>query len=142
MILRGVFLGSREETFWAFNDAAKYFYPELINKIENKIKKNKKNNIFQELGKMLDSGNEKKRKIASNIWMVCLMGIPISYAFYKATTYGYEGFGELWPIRLLGFATGMITFPIITWIVLGEGITIKTAISISLAGIIMILQLI
>jgi len=68
LILRGVFLGSREETFWAFNDAAKYFYPELINKIENKIKKNKKNNIFQELGKMLDSGNEKKRKIASNIW--------------------------------------------------------------------------
>ena len=76
-----------------------------------------------------------------NIWMVCLMGIPISYAFYKATTYGYEGFGELWPIRLLGFATGMITFPIITWIVLGEGLTLKTGISLGLAVIIMLLQL-
>jgi len=77
-----------------------------------------------------------------NIWMVCLMGIPISYAFYKATAYGYLGFGELWPIRLLGFATGMITFPIITYLVLGEGLTLKTAISMILAAIIMILQLI
>jgi len=77
-----------------------------------------------------------------NIWMVCLMGIPTSYAFYKATTYGYSGFGELWPIRLLGFATGMITFPIITWIVLGEGLTLKTGISLGLAVIIMLLQLI
>ena len=77
-----------------------------------------------------------------NVWMVCLMGIPISYAFYKATTYGYLGFGELWPIRLLGFATGMITFPIITWLVLGEGITLKSGLSLGLAVIIMLLQLI
>ena len=77
-----------------------------------------------------------------NIWMVCLMGIPISYAFYKATTYGYIGFGSLWPIRLLGFATGMITFPIITWLVLGEGITLKSGLSLGLAVIIMLLQLI
>ena len=77
-----------------------------------------------------------------NVWMVCLMGIPISYAFYKATTYGYLGFGELWPIRLLGFATGMISFPFITYLILGEGITIKTGISILLAIVIMLLQLI
>ena len=77
-----------------------------------------------------------------NTWMVCLMGIPISYAFYKATHYGYLGFGELWPIRLLGFATGMITFPIITWLVLGEGVTLKTGLSLGLAVIIMLLQLI
>ena len=56
--------------------------------------------------------------------------------------FGYEGFGELWPIRLLGFATGMISFPIITWLMIGEGITIKTGISIILAIVIMLLQLI
>ena len=32
--------------------------------IYNKIKKNKKNNIFMELGKMIDSKNKKERKIA------------------------------------------------------------------------------
>ena len=60
------------------------------------------------------------------IILSCL-GIPISYLFI---------------LRLLGFATGMISFPIITWIMLGEGINIKTAISIFLSVIIMILQLI
>ena len=71
-----------------------------------------------------------------------LLGVPISYALLYSTKYGFEGFGELWPIRLLGFAVGMITFPIITWIVIGAGSTLKTLISLMLAAIIMILQLI
>ena len=75
-------------------------------------------------------------------WTLSLLGIPISYALILTTQYGYRGFGELWPIRLLGFATGMISFPVITYLILGEGITIKTGISIILAIIIMILQFI
>jgi len=70
------------------------------------------------------------------------LGVPISYMFLMTTKYGYEGFGEIWPVRLLGFATGMISFPIITYLMLGEGITIKTGISILLAIVIMLLQLI
>ena len=76
-----------------------------------------------------------------NYLLMSLLGIPISYALLFSTKYGYIGFGELWPIRLLGFATGMISFPIITWIMLGEGVTLKTGISITLAIIIMLLQL-
>ena len=75
-------------------------------------------------------------------WTLSLLGIPISYALILTTEYGYRGFGALWPIRLLGFAVGMISFPFITYWMLGEGITITTAISILLAIIIMILQLI
>ena len=71
----------------------------------------------------------------------CLMGVPISYLFWLATKWGYEGFGSLWSIRFLGFATSMMTFPIMTWLYLGETITLKTAISIILAVIIMLLQL-
>lgn len=70
------------------------------------------------------------------------MGLPISYLFILTTKLGYEGFGALWPIRLLGFATGMISFPVITYFMLDEGITLKTGISIALSIIIMILQLI
>ena len=77
-----------------------------------------------------------------NYWLLSLVGIPISYALMYSTKYGYTGFGELWPIRLMGFAVGMVIFPIITYMVLGEGITLKTGISITLAGIIMLLQLI
>ena len=76
-------------------------------------------------------------------WLVLsLLGIPISYLLILSTKYGYQGFGALWPIRLMGFATGMISFPFITYLVLGEGITLKTGISIILATVIMLLQLI
>tara|TARA_B100000287_G_C20018267_1_gene537420 strand:- start:141 stop:488 length:348 start_codon:yes stop_codon:yes gene_type:complete len=83
------------------------------------------------------------------IWQWCkdnplilsLLGVPLSYGFFMSTTYGYRGFGELWPIRLMGFATGMISFPFITYLLLGEGITVKTGISIVLAAVIMVLQL-
>ena len=77
-----------------------------------------------------------------NPLILCIIGMPITYGFWLSTAYGYKGFGELWPIRLLGFATGMMTFPFITYWVLGEGITVKTGISIALAVIILILQLI
>ena len=77
-----------------------------------------------------------------NYLLMSILGMPISYALLHSTRLGFQGFGELWPIRLLGFAVGMIIFPIITYMVLGEGITLKTGISITLAGIIMLLQLI
>ena len=78
----------------------------------------------------------------NNILAVGLMGIPISISLFYATKIGYEGFGALWPIRLLGFATGMLTFPILTYLLLGEGITLKTGISILLSIVILLLQLI
>ena len=72
----------------------------------------------------------------------CLMGIPISYVFWYCTKIGYEGFGELWPVRFMGFATSMITFPILTYFYLGETIGLKTAVTIMLSVAIMIIQLI
>jgi hypothetical protein len=74
-------------------------------------------------------------------WTLSLLGVPISYALIISTQWGYQGFGALWPIRLLGFAIGMISFPFITYWILGEGITLTTGISIILAIIIMLLQL-
>ena len=77
-----------------------------------------------------------------NYLLMSILGMPISYALLYSTKFGWEGFGALWPIRLLGFATGMLTFPLITWAVLGEGITTATGISIVLAGVIFLLQII
>ena len=59
-----------------------------------------------------------------------LMGVPITALFWLATKYGYQGFGSLWSVRLMGFATGMLTYPIMTWLYLGEVVTLKTIISI------------
>ena len=78
----------------------------------------------------------------NNYFFLSLLGLPISYALIISTKIGYDGFGALWPIRLIAFAIGMISFPFITYFMLGEGITLKTGISILLATVIMLLQLI
>ena len=70
-----------------------------------------------------------------------LMGIPITALFWYATKIGYQGFGNLWSVRFMGFATSMLVFPIMTYFYLGEPMTLKTIITILLAIIIMILQL-
>ena len=81
-------------------------------------------------------------KTSKAMWFSALLGIPISLLFWWATKIGYEGFGNLWSIRFMGFATSMLTFPVMTYFYLGEVITLKTLITILLATIILILQLI
>jgi len=80
-------------------------------------------------------------KGTKSMWLMSLLGIPISLMFWYATKIGYEGFGNLWSVRFMGFATSMLTFPIMTWLYLGEAITLKTIVTLLLAIIIMILQL-
>ena len=81
-------------------------------------------------------------KTSKAMWFSALLGIPISLLFWWATRIGYEAFGNLWSIRFMGFATSMLTFPVMTYFYLGEVITLKTSITILLAIVIMILQFI
>ena len=80
-------------------------------------------------------------KGAKSMWIMSLMGIPISLLFWLATKWGYIGFGNLWSVRFLGFATSMMTFPIMTYFYLGEPMSLKTLLTLGLAIIIMIIQL-
>ena len=80
-------------------------------------------------------------KGTKSMWIMSILGIPISLLFWLATKWGYIGFGNLWAVRFMGFATSMLTFPIMTWLYLGETITLKTLITILLATVIMVLQL-
>ena len=77
-----------------------------------------------------------------SMWMMALLGIPISILFWLCTKWGYLGFGNLWSVRWLAFGSSMLVFPLMTYFYLGEVITLKTLISIILAIIIMLLQLI
>ena len=80
-------------------------------------------------------------KGTKSMWTMSLLGIPISLMFWYATKVGYEGFGNLWAVRFMGFATSMLTFPVMTWLYLGETVTLKTLVTLLLAFIIMLLQL-
>lgn len=70
----------------------------------------------------------------NNNFILALFGIPISYLYIYGTKYCYEGFGELvWPGRFMGFAAGMIVFAVLASLILNEGITMKTGVSLLLA---------
>ena len=74
-------------------------------------------------------------------WTMSLLGFPISYVLIIATKYIVTGFdGLLWPGRLMGFGSGMIVMAILTWCILGEGITTKTLISLVLATTLVFIQ--
>ena len=76
------------------------------------------------------------------VYMALIFSFPISYMFIYATTFVVEYFnGSLWPGRFIGFGTGMIAFSILTYIIMGEGITTKTLISLILATTLVALQI-
>ena len=77
-----------------------------------------------------------------SMWLMSLLGIPISLLLWYCTKIGYIGFGNLWAVRFMGFATSMLVFPIMTYWYLGEPMTMKVILTLGLAVIIMLLQLI
>ena len=69
-------------------------------------------------------------------------GTTISYTFIYGTRFAYEHFdGLLWPGRFMGFALGISSFAILSWIFMGEGITLKTMTSLMIAIGIICVQL-
>ena len=71
-----------------------------------------------------------------------LVGVPISYLLMLATNYAYAGMdGRIWPGRLLAFAVGILVFTVFTALLLKEGMTIKTVISLILSFVLIALQL-
>ena len=74
--------------------------------------------------------------------MALIFSVPISFAFIVATKYvvGYFD-GQLWPGRFIGFATGIMSFAILTSFYMNEGINAKTAISLVLATALVAIQI-
>ena len=77
----------------------------------------------------------------NNVFILCLMGVPISWLYIEATRMGFIAFdGLIWPGRLLGFAMGILTFAICANMFMGEGLNTKTVISLILATILTLIQ--
>jgi len=76
------------------------------------------------------------------VW-IALMGFPISYIYLYATKYTVNGFeGAMWPQRFIGFATGMIVYAWGTSYYFNQPIDTKTAISLALSLLLIIIQVI
>ena len=65
-----------------------------------------------------------------------------TYMFILGTKYVASYYGGLvWPGRFLGFSAGMIVFAILTWSILGEGVNLKTIVSLALTTCLILIQL-
>ena len=61
-------------------------------------------------------------------------GSTISYVFIEATRLIAEYYGgQLWPGRFIGFTMGMISFSVLTYLIMGEPLNTKTIISLGLS---------
>lgn len=74
--------------------------------------------------------------------ILSLFGIPVSYLFIQANKYTVFGMGgQLWPSRLIGFATGMIVMATLTYLHMSQGISTKTIVTLLLAATILMIQI-
>lgn len=70
------------------------------------------------------------------------LGSTVSYLLIYATKLAVEYYdGLLWPVRFIGFGSGIIAFTFLTWYFMGEGITAKTFVSLVLACVLICIQL-
>ena len=71
-----------------------------------------------------------------------VMGIPTSVCFWYAYKIIMESTGSAWTARFIGSAAGLIVFPMLTWVLLGESMfTTKTMLCFSLAILIILIQI-
>jgi len=71
-----------------------------------------------------------------------VFGIPASLCFWYGTRIAVAATSAAWSARLLGFGMSYMTFPILTWWLLGESMfTTKTMICVALSFAILSVQL-
>ena len=87
-------------------------------------------------------GQFKFQWMKDNPIYMALMGFPLSLLYLGSVKHMVAHFdGNMWPSRLLGFATGAIVFTIMSWAWFKEPLTLKTLICLGLAVCIMLIQL-
>ena len=77
-----------------------------------------------------------------NPLLIAIPGVIVSYVSILATKTLAEAYdGLVYPSRLIGFGIGIILFALLTWMFLGEKLSIKSGVSIILAFCIVTIQL-
>ena len=76
------------------------------------------------------------------MWVLLLFSFPISWIYIKSVHFFIDGFdGLIWPSRLLGFGVGIIVFTLMSYLLFKEPFTLKNILCLSLAAIIILIQL-
>lgn len=87
-------------------------------------------------------GHFKYKWFEINQFLTIMLGIPISALYLWSVKNLVPAFdGEMWPSRLLSFAIGAIVFAVMAYIWFDEAFTLKTIMCLTLATIIVLIQL-
>lgn len=87
-------------------------------------------------------GSLKYQLLQDNKLIVLLTGIPITWLFIESVKYIYLwSEGQLWPGRLIGFSIGIVVFTVMSILLFGEGISLKTTICLFLSIAILAIQI-
>ena len=74
----------------------------------------------------------------NNQWFnILVVGTVVSFLFINGAKVGYNAWESVWKIRLIKFFFGAI----LSWITLGEGLSFKTLVCLSLAFLIILIQI-
>ena len=76
-----------------------------------------------------------------SMWFVYATSLIIAPLYWYSTKWSFEHFGAFWNMRLAGFGIGTLTFGLLTWWLIGEVPTLKTAITLLLALSIILIQI-
>ena len=82
-----------------------------------------------------------KQPWLTSIWFIYFTSLLIAPLYWYSTKWSYEHFGAFWNMRLAGFGIGTLTFGLLTWFLIGEVPTLKTAITLLLAVSIILIQI-
>jgi len=76
-----------------------------------------------------------------NVWFnAVFLGVPLSYLFIYGARFAYSSVGTAWSARLLQFSLGILVMLTLSYLVLGETLTTKNAVSLGLCFCIVLIQ--
>ena len=76
-----------------------------------------------------------------NVWFnAVFLGVPLSYLFIYGARFAYSTMGSAWSARLLQFSLGILVMLTLSYIILGETISIKNGVSLFLCFCIVLIQ--
>ena len=77
----------------------------------------------------------------NNEWVITACGFILSFFYIWGTKYTVAGFGGLlWPTRFVGFSIGITVYALGVSLLFKQGITPKTLVSLSLAFLLVCIQ--
>lgn len=78
--------------------------------------------------------------LSKYLWIVYLLSLVTGILFVEASKIGATLFDSAWSLRFLGFAINTIVFAVFTYFAMNEGLSLKNAISMGLAVVIILVQ--